>query len=89
MSLAEIIISSLAVAIMGLSGAVYSALRTRINQLEDTKVEQGICEERHKGISEDIQEMKKTLTEVNQSLRRIEVQLARVSSAAPGERSER
>jgi hypothetical protein len=89
MSLTELIISSLAVAIMGLSGAVYGALRSKVARLEDTKVERNVCDERHRGISEDIHEVKTTLTEVNHSVRRIEIQLARMSSrpfgpAGPG-----
>ena len=82
MSLTETIVSSLAVAIFGLSGAVYGALRSKVSGLEDTRVERNLCDERHKSISEDIREMKSTLAEVNQSVRRIEIKLARISSAA-------
>ncbi len=79
---------------MGLSGAVYSALRSKVIRLEDTKVERNVCDERHRSISEDIQEVKSTLTEVNQSVRRIEIQLARMSvrpfgSAGSGEPASR
>lgn len=78
MSYAEMIISSLAIAIMGLCGAVYGALRSKVIRLYDTRVERRVCDERHKGISEDIREIKDTLGEVNQGMRRIEIRLARI-----------
>jgi hypothetical protein len=51
-----------------------------VGRIEEKKVDKSVCNERHQGISEDIQEVKATLGEVNRSVRRIEIQLARFSS---------